>query len=131
MMCWDNVTKPLEQCMISAHNYNSSIALTHLKRNHKDLPELGSDGVSKVTDSLVNKSKKNQITQYTQNPNVVVGAPQIALNHLYTFFNEANIAIKQANNPSLNNFIEYLLDHGTTLKTADCRFSCINTKNMN
>jgi hypothetical protein len=132
MMCWENVTKPLEHCIISAHNNNSSNVLTHLKRNHKDLPLLGSD-VSTVTDSLANKSAaawvQNQSTQYTQIPNdIVVGSPQIALNHLYTFFNEANIAIKQANNPSLNMFIEYLLDHVTTLKKADCQFSCYKYK---
>jgi hypothetical protein len=78
MICWENKTKPLEHCIISTHNYNSSNVLSHLKPN----PKLASD-VSTVTDSLANKSAtlvQNQISQYTQNPNdVVVGLAQISL----------------------------------------------------
>jgi hypothetical protein len=126
MICWENKTQPLEDCIISTFNYNSSNANQHLKRNHKEVPEMASD-ISTVTDSLATNPfnlVQNQILQYNQNPNdVVVGSASVGLDHLYSFFNQANIAIEQANNESLKKFIEYVIDHGATMKKQDCRFS--------
>ena len=94
-------------------SYNSSNAKTHLKGKHKDVLAMASD-ISTVTNSLataksVTSLKQNKMYDY-KNDLIRHSSPSVCLSYLYKFFNEANIAIEQANNPNLKQFIDLLLD---------------------
>jgi hypothetical protein len=67
--------------------------------------------------------RQNLISQYQDTVNAT---PAVAMSYLYSFFNEANIAIDQANNKNLNQFIDYMLDNATSLRAKhknNCYFS--------
>ena len=130
-LCWENPKIPLLDCIISTFKYNPSNCKNHIKQHHvaSDLPGLCSD-VSTITNSNTecSKPKKGEVQtsmlSYQQDPSQVP-TPRIALSHLYKFFNDANVAIMQASNEHLSNFIKYLLDNAQQLrlKRTECLFS--------
>jgi hypothetical protein len=123
-MCWKNEECNLASCIISTVNYNNSNCGTHFEHNHTpdELPPelVPTSGATKKSLELNLKQTVNKITNYsrTTNTNDNGGScdPRIALSYLYHFFNEANIAIMQANNHYLKLFIDYLLDNAGVLK---------------
>ena len=129
MICWTKKDVPLHECILATQAFNPSNCKNHLRNRHtrEETPGLYSD-VSTITNSTVATKKKdakqNSILNYQINP-CDVATPQIALSYLYQFFNDANVAIAQANNESLKMFIDYLLENGHQLraKKTDCFFS--------
>lgn len=87
--------------------------------------------ISTVTQSVATHHTRGAsgFVQRTIQPNKLqfkpVGSPRVALSHLYSFFNESSVAIEQASNVHLNNFITYLLDNAESLraKQNECLFS--------
>jgi hypothetical protein len=130
-LCWENHSTPMIESIISAYQYNPSNCKQHIRNIHQlsDLPGLTSD-VSTITNTnteipvTTKQTKQSSILSYQQN-STEIATPQIALSHLYGFFNEANVAIMQANNEHLSNFIHYLLDNAQQLRTRrnECLFS--------
>jgi hypothetical protein len=130
MLCWNDATKSLGECVVMTTRFSVSNASSHLLRNHDKtvIPELyAASDVSSVTQSI--SEKGSRIVQSTIRPNQLQfkpnGTSRVALSHLYSFFNEASVAIEQSSNVHLTNFISYLLDNAEVLrlKKNDCFFS--------
>jgi hypothetical protein len=131
-LCWETNSVPMIKAVISAYKYNPSNCKDHIRTSHipSEVPGLFSDvstithANSEVTLKTNKATKQNSILNYQSNAGEIA-TPQIALSHLYNFFNEANIAIVQANNEHLSNFIRYLLDNAQNLKArrTECLFS--------
>lgn len=132
MLCWEDTKTPLvtlSECIILTAGYNPSNCKSHLRTTHtpEETPGLYSD-CSTITNTntiVTSKPAKPSQMNFFQYDSSVVATPQIALSHLYNFFNEANVAIAQANNKHLSNFINYLLDNSAQLrkKKQECLFS--------
>lgn len=127
MHCWDRYQYPLADCVILTKDYNPSNCKSHLKSRHppEDTPALFSD-VSTITNSSITNSKaitKQSSMSFFQNN--ITATPQVALSYLYSFFNDANVAIHQTSNVNLTKFINYLLDNATQLqkRKEECYFS--------
>lgn len=131
MLCWKNEEIPLVNGLISTTRYSVSNAADHLRRSHKrhEIPDMFTSDISTVTQSVSQSEKGSNLVQSTINPSQMqfkpIGTSQVALSHLYSFFNEASVAIDQSSNVHLNNFINYLLENADTLrpKKIDCFFS--------
>lgn len=132
MLGWkDEPVVPLSNCIISTTDYNSSNCCTHFRNKHKALLHELSADVPNVNSSVVATSsqpslKQHLISQYGQKNCIAsVASSNTALAFLYSFFNNANVAIHQANNPNLTKFIDYILEHATQFryKPSDCHFS--------
>jgi hypothetical protein len=130
MLCWNDESISLSNCIISTTRYSVSNASSHLVRQHDRsiIPELyASSDISSVTQSLADKG--SVMVQSTIRPQQLQfkpnGTPIIALSHLYAFFNEASVAIEQASNVHLTTFISYLIDNADSLRTkkVECFFS--------
>lgn len=131
-LCWENPKVQLIDCIISTFKHNPSNCKGHFRTNHdpSETPGLCSD-VSTITPNSNSDStkvkkvdKQTSILSYQQDP-ADIPTPQIALSHLYKFFNDANVAIMQSNNEHLSNFIKYLLTNAQQLrlKQSECLFS--------
>jgi hypothetical protein len=131
MLCWNKNELPVIACILCTQGYNPSNCKNHVGNMHNNLeaPGLFSD-VSTITRSTFSskttkkETKQSYMTSYQQDPNDIA-TPQIALSFLYQFFNEANVAIAQANNEHLKHFIDYILENAHQLRArkADCFFS--------
>jgi hypothetical protein len=130
MLCWNDESISLGASIVATTRFSISNASSHLMRNHKKdaIPELYSaSDVSSVTQSVSVKGDK--LIQSTIQPNQLqfkpIGSPQVALSLLYSFFNEASVAIEQSSNVNLTNFICYLLENADSLrpKKVECFFS--------
>lgn len=132
-ICWEKKEIRMIDGIISAYKNNPSNCREHIRTHHKnakEVPGLYSD-VSTITNTnsiVSSKSKatnKQETLHHFQPSPADLPTPQIALSLLYMFFNEANIAICQANNVHLSNFITYLLEHAHLLRARrlECLFS--------
>lgn len=108
-------------------------------RQHKpeEVPDLypQAQDFSTITNSVSQKSgpssfKQKKMTKYTDDTTKV--SPAIGLSLLYQFFNDANIAIKQASNKHLRAFTDFLIDNGNQLKgkKSECYFTRYKYKKM-
>ncbi len=133
MLCWRNVKIPLVTGIVSTTNYSISNAKGHLLTNHQreEIPDMYPSDISTVTRSVSQSvaEKGSTLVQSTIKPNQLqfkpIGSSQVALSHLYSFFNEASVAIEQSSNVHLNTFIDYLLENAESLrqKKLECFFS--------
>ena len=126
MLCWNIDTIPLGACVVATTRFSISNASSHLLRNHKEIeiPDLyAASTISSVTQSV--SKKGTGLIQSTIQPNQLQfkpnGTPRVALSHLYSFFNEASIAIEQSSNVHLTNFISYILDNAESLRPKKSR----------
>jgi hypothetical protein len=138
MLCWVNPKKSLANAVLQSTNFNRSNANQHLITRHdaSEVPDLFSQDISNYSNSTSKKSggnslRQNKMTKYTDESLAKV-SPTIGQSLLYKFFNDCNIAIHQANNKNLKQFIDYLLDNGNQLKTkrSECYFSRYKYKKM-
>jgi hypothetical protein len=133
MICWNNPKKNLASAVLVTKNYNRSNLNGHLLRCHaqSEVPDMYSD-ISTITKSVSLSSTsltQKKITNYGNDDQVT---PSIGLSYLYNFFNEANIAINQANNKNLKAFIDFLIDNGNQMKLRkeDCYFTRYKYKKL-
>jgi hypothetical protein len=131
-LCWNNPSIPIKKSFVSLVNNNYSNIWQHIKSKHdaKEYPELISDSKSKDTNvsSLTGDasfSKKTIGTQQLITNTFHQSTPDEALSYLYRFFNEANVAIRQASNDNLRKYTDYLIDNAHSLrgKKASILFS--------
>ncbi len=125
MFCWNDLTKDTKSCIRSSPKFNVSNISTHLTNQHKgeNLKLKDAGGVSeKEKTSIISDSSAIII-----NPSTSTAA---AINEkcntlLYKFFNSANIAIRQSENPFLNDFLKYVTQHIPAFKgkKIDTNFS--------
>ena len=133
MLCWRNVEITLVTGIVSTTRYSVSNAAGHLRSNHQrhEIPDMYTSDISTVTQSVSQSEKGSNLVQSTINPSQLqfkpIGTPQVALSHLYSFFNEASVAIEQSSNLHLNSFINYVLENAMQihcdLKKLDRFFS--------
>jgi hypothetical protein len=135
MICWNNPDVVfLDKAIISTLDYNNSNCNHHIESKHTidELPaEFKKDESKSLPGSVCSKKQVNKITNYgTENP--IKASPTIALHLMYSFFNEANIAIKQANSQHLKEYTNYILDNAKDLskKRGELYFSPYKYKLM-
>jgi hypothetical protein len=104
--------------MFGTSNYNITNITTHLGNQHKnekcylkDSDKEQDEGTTMLED-CVNENIK--VTTKSSSATAVI--IDKCCSYLYKFFNTANIAIQQADNVHLQEFIEYLIENGGTLK---------------
>jgi hypothetical protein len=80
----------------------------------------------------VSSSKKSDGQQQLITSVFHQSTPEEALSYLYRFFNEANVAIRQANNKNLRKYTEYLIDncHSLRNKKQSVLFSIFKYKKL-
>jgi hypothetical protein len=117
-VCWKQTNKFANNCIHGAgDNCNVSNLKTHIKYMHKDIqmkPDTQSVASSNTKlGNLLGYLVKQDEAAHVEN----------AYRHLYYFFNTCNIAIQQADNKYLNNFIDFMISHGHHLKYKQKQFS--------
>lgn len=129
--CWENTEKALNSCVfISGVTYSHSNIAKHLSQIHPTIDLVSPEknaitnknnllNFTKGNDLFANKNKsqiakQSSISTYSQ---VRVEDSNVAMQHIYNFFNEANIAIQQTNNEHFKKFIDYIIDYGNHYKT--------------
>lgn len=129
MLCWDNPEYSLLDGLILTKDFNPSNLKSHVNHVHNatESPLFFSD-VSTITNSVVptNVTTQSSMLFFQLNPGIVA-TPQIALSYLYQFFNDANVAIQQANNANLKTFIDYLLEYGAQLRIKKRNVTFLDT----
>jgi hypothetical protein len=120
-VCWKETNKPAHECIYGAgDDYNVSNLNTHIKNMHKDIQ------MKPDTQSVASSTTKlgNLLTYLVKEDDAA--HVENAYRHLYHFFNTCNIAVQQADNKHLNNFIDFMISHGQHLKKTknDFHFSC-------
>jgi hypothetical protein len=119
-VCWKETYKPAHECIYGAgDDYNVSNLNTHIKHMHKDIQ------MKPDTQSVASSTTKsgNLLTYMVKEDDAA--HVENAYRHLYHFFNTCNIAVRQADNEHLNNFIDFMISHGQYLKKSknDFHFS--------
>jgi hypothetical protein len=127
-LCWVRPDRSFNSCFLSLMHQNYSNAWTHIKGKHlqNEYPALCADEttVAGTVKSGGSKLKQNQITDF-KSQGFQQGTSRQALTLLYRFFNDANVAIDQSNNPNLRKFVSYIVENASSFKkkTNDVFFS--------
>lgn len=119
MFCWNDQTTDVKSCIFETRNYNITNITTHLLGQHSN-KNLVLDKTEKQKEECnrtlleCQTNEKYELSVKTSTSAAVVAEKSNSM--LYRFFLTANIAISQADNPHLNNWIKYMIEKGSLLK---------------
>jgi hypothetical protein len=120
MTCYNNIQKPLKQCVIKTHNYNNHNCENHLKNIHPEIwSTISKEGITKPTDKKIPKGQTTLLQTGTNSSQSKMSKEDVEAKVkelLYLFFNSANIAIRQSSNVHLRALLDLLVDKGHLLK---------------
>jgi hypothetical protein len=113
--CWVRDRLPPDKMLVKVNGRNVGNGNSHFITQHESkgdiLPGMATyAGPLTPAPAKVKNKKQHLITDIQHNPSTI-SDPQVAMGYLYKFFNEANVAKSQSNNPNLRCFVDYILDH--------------------